>query len=50
MATCAGSRRALRVLARSGYVAMTIRPSPSTPQVAGEACGRPSLRVVITIP
>lgn len=25
-----------------------IRPAASTPQVTGEACGRPSLRVVMT--
>jgi len=34
------------VFARPGYVAMPIRPLPSTPQVTGDACGVPSERVV----
>ncbi|GGU25660.1 hypothetical protein GCM10010259_15120 [Streptomyces daghestanicus] len=41
-----GSRRALRVLARSGYVETTIRPESSTPQVSGDAWGLPSARRV----
>ena len=43
------SRRALRILARSGYVEIMIRPPVSTPHVTGDACGRPSARVVSTI-
>ena len=40
-----GSRRAFLALARSGYVAITSRPSESTPHVTGELTGRPSRRL-----
>src|SRR4051812_1460573 len=42
--------RAFAALARRGYVEMTMRPSPSTPHVTGDNCGRPSARVVTNMP
>ena len=41
-----GRSRRLRTLARSGYVAITMAPSGSTPMVTGESWGEPSDRVV----